>query len=305
MGKKRYKNVYFTRWGYFCLTKWRRVYHDKALVFSSAVTLLHCCRWFSLVLPRHKHAYTQRHMHTHKHTHTHTQAPVVLVSSRVHSIICWLNNDFKKSSKLIKKKACVKLALSLLTFLISYIELQDLFDNFQKIWCTVFNIGLFCCMCCILFKNWTNWGLCYKWQSFLCIICLINWFSTMGGYWLFVPGAEMQVFPIFKLSSKTPLLSWNPFLCWLNFYWTADSAQWPDGSVSDECCLECCANYLVKTVKQSWYCLLKNPDNAKCHLMFCLKVKAISDAGTIIDIIIENSALNFPPYSASTCCLSF
>lgn len=178
-------------------------------------------------------AQTQTHIHTktHAHTYTHTQAPVVLVSSQVHSIICWLNNDFKKSSKLIKKKACVKLALSLLTFLISYIELQDLFDNFQKIWCTVFNIGLFCCMCCILFKNWTNWGLCYKWQSFLCIICLINWFSTMGGYWLFVPGAEMQVFRIFKLSFKTPVLSSNQFLCWLNICWTADSAQWPDGSV--------------------------------------------------------------------------
>lgn len=40
-------------------------------------------------------------------------------------------------------------------------------------------------MCCILFKNWTNWGLCYKWQSFLCIICLINRFSTVGWYLLF------------------------------------------------------------------------------------------------------------------------
>lgn len=30
--------------------------------------------------------------------------------------------------------------------------------NFKTLWCTVFNIGLFCCMCCIVFKNWTKLG---------------------------------------------------------------------------------------------------------------------------------------------------
>lgn len=30
--------------------------------------------------------------------------------------------------------------------------------NFKTLWCTVFNIGLFCCMCCIIFKNWTKLG---------------------------------------------------------------------------------------------------------------------------------------------------
>lgn len=28
----------------------------------------------------------------------------------------------------------------------------------KTLWCTVFNIGLFCCMCCIIFKNWTKLG---------------------------------------------------------------------------------------------------------------------------------------------------
>lgn len=47
-------------------------------------------------------------------------------------------------------------------------------------------------MCCILFKNWTNWGLCYKWQSFLCIICLINRFSTVGWYLLFFANVDKR-----------------------------------------------------------------------------------------------------------------
>lgn len=99
-----------------------------------------------------------------------------------------------KSGKMIKKTACTNLLLRyLLAFFISYIELQDFIDNFQTLRCTVFNIGLFCCMCCILFKNWTNWGLCYKWQSFLCIICLINRFSTVGSYLLSLPKKKKKM----------------------------------------------------------------------------------------------------------------
>lgn len=30
--------------------------------------------------------------------------------------------------------------------------------KFKTLWCTVFNIGLFCCMCCIIFKNRTKLG---------------------------------------------------------------------------------------------------------------------------------------------------
>lgn len=71
---------------------------------------------------------------------------------------CRLNN--KKSGKSTKNEACTNLLLRyLLTFLISYIKLQDLLDKkFKTLWCTVFNIGLFCCMCCIIFKNRTKLG---------------------------------------------------------------------------------------------------------------------------------------------------
>lgn len=104
-------------------------------------------------------------------------------------------------------------------------------------------------------------------------------------------------FSIFLNSSKTPVLSTKIQQIPLLTQHLLNCRLSDLMAVFDECCLERCSNYLVKTVKQSWYCLLKNPDNSKCHLMFCLKVKAIYDAGTIIDIIIEKSALNLPSYS--------